>query len=90
MPAPHDHGAWAKAKAKKVEKYKHSKHDKEGRKGRDDDASPNKQAKTGSQLKLAHSDKLTQALVTHHHHSQTKADKLFNKVYKEVKEGQEN
>jgi hypothetical protein len=90
MPAPHHHDAWAKAKAEKVEKYECSKRDKEGGKGRDGDASPNKKAKTGSQLKLALSDKLTQALVTQHHLSQTKADELFNKVYKEVEEGQEN
>ena len=56
----------------------------------DGDASPSKKAKTGSQLKLALSDKLTQALITQHHLSQTEADELFNKVYKEVKEGQEN
>ena len=74
----------------KVEKYKRSKRNKEQGKGRDGDASPNKKVKTGSQLKLALSDKLTQALITQHHLSQTKADELFNKVYKEVKEGQEN
>ncbi len=91
MPAPHNHDAWAKAKAEKVEKYKRSKRDKEGvLKGRDGDASSNKKAKTGSQLKLALSDKLTRALVIQHHLSQTKANKLFNKVYKKVEEDQEN
>jgi hypothetical protein len=59
---------------------------KEGRKGRDAEAGSNKKAETGNQLKLALSNKLTQALVTQHHLSQTEADELFNKVYKEVED----
>ena len=79
MPAPSDQDAWAKVKAEKAEKYKRSKRNKEGGKGKDGDAGLNKKAKTGNQLKLALSDESTQALVTQHHLSQTKANELFNK-----------
>ena len=89
MPAPHDHDAWAKAKAERVEKFKKAKRDKEGRKG-SGTGSPSKKPKADDKLKLALSDKLTQALVTQHHLSQTEADDLFSKAYKKAEDEQEN
>ena len=89
MPAPHDHGAWAKAKAERVEKFKKTKRDKEGGKG-SGTGSSSKKHKTDEKLKLALSDKLTQALVTQHHLSQTEADEVFNKAFQEAEAAQEN
>jgi hypothetical protein len=90
MLAPHDHDAWAKAKAERVEKFKKRKQDKaEGGKG-SGSGSANKKHKPDDKLKLALSDKLTQALVTQHHLSQTEADDLFSKAYKEAEDKQEN
>jgi hypothetical protein len=89
MPAPHDHGAWAKAKAERVEKFKKAKRDKEGGKG-SGTGSPPKKHKADEKLKLALSDKLTQALVTQHHLSQTEADEVFNKAFQEAEAAQEN
>ena len=50
----------------------------------------NKKHKPDNKLKLTLSDKLTQALVTQHHLSQTEADDLFSKAYKEAEDKQEN
>ncbi len=50
----------------------------------------NKKHKPDNKLKLTLSDKLTQALVTQHHLSQTEADELFSKAYKEAEDEQEN
>jgi hypothetical protein len=90
MLAPHDHDAWAKAKAECVEKFKKRKQDKaEGGKG-SGSGSANKKHKPDNKLKLALSNKLTQALVTQHHLSQTEADDLFSKAYKKADDEQEN
>ena len=90
MLAPHDHNAWAKAKADCVEKFKKRKQDKvEGGKG-SGSGSVNKKHKPDDKLKLALSDKLTQALVTQHHLSQTEVDELFSKAFKEAEAEQEN
>ena len=90
MLAPHNHDAWAKAKAERVEKFKKRKQDKaEGGKG-SGSGPANKKHKPDDKLKLAFSDKLTQALVTQHHLSQTKADDLFSKAYKKAEDEQEN
>ena len=90
MLAPHNHNAWAKAKADCVEKFKKRKQDKaEGGKG-SGSGSANKKHKPGNKLKLALSDKLTQAVVTQHHLSQTKADELFSKAFKEAEDEREN
>ena len=90
MLAPHNHDAWAKAKAERVEKFKKRKQDKaEGGKG-SGSGPANKKHKPDDKLKLAFSDKLTQALVTQHHLSQTKVDELFSKAYKEAEDKQEN
>ena len=88
MPAPHDHDAWAKAKAEHVEKIKRGKQDKEG--GKAKESGPAKKHKAVDKLKLALNDKLTQALVTQHHLSQNEAEELFNKVFQEAKAAQEN
>jgi len=88
MPAPHDHDAWAKAKAECVEKFKCGKRDKEGGKAKESDLA--KKHKADDKLKLALNDKLTQALVTQHHLSQNEAEELFNKVFQEAKAAQEN
>jgi hypothetical protein len=90
MLALHDHDMWAKAKADRVEKFKKRKQDKaEGGKG-SGSGPANKKHKPDDKLKLAFSDKLTQALVTQHHLSQTKVDELFSKAYKEAEDKQEN
>ena len=88
MPAPHDHDAWAKAKAERVEKFKRGKRDKEG--GKAKVSGPGKKHKADDKLKQALNDKLTQALVTQHHLSQNEAEELFNKVFQEAKAAQEN
>jgi hypothetical protein len=90
MPAPHDHNAWAKAKAKRVAKFKKCKRDKEGGKCKDPGSGPAKKHKANDKLKLTLSDKLTQALVTQHHLLQTEADELFSKVFQEAEDEQEN
>jgi len=88
MPAPHDHDAWAKAKAEHVEKIKRGKQDKEG--GKAKESSPAKKHKADDKLKLTLNNKLTQALVTQHHLSQNEAEELFNKVFQEAEAAQEN
>ena len=88
MPAPHDHDAWAKAKAEHVEKFKRRKQDKED--GKAKESGPAKKYKADDKLKLALNDKLTQALVTQHHLSQNEAEELFNKVFQEAEAAQEN
>jgi hypothetical protein len=88
MPAPHDHDAWAKAKAERVEKFKRLKQDKEDGKARE--SGPAKKHNADDKLKLALNDKLTQALVTQHHLSQNEAEELFNKVFQEAEAAQEN
>ncbi len=72
MPAPHDHDVWAKAKAEHVAKFKKGKRDKEGGKSKDPGSGPAKKHKSDDELKLALSDKLTQALVNQHHLLQMK------------------
>jgi hypothetical protein len=63
--------------------------DKEGGKGSGTGSLPKKH-KADEKLKLALSDKLTQALVTQHHLLQTEADEVFNKVFQEAEAAQEN
>jgi hypothetical protein len=89
MAAPHNHDAWAKTKAERVEKFKKAKRDKEGRKG-SGTGSPSKKHKADDKLKLALSDKLTQALVTQHHLLQTEADEVINKAFQEAEAAQGN
>jgi len=89
MPAPHDHNAWTKAKAERVEKFKRGKRDKEGGKGKE--SGPAKKHEADDKLKLALNDKLTRgALVTQHHLSQNEAEELFNKVFQKAEAAQEN
>ncbi len=58
MPAPHDHNAWAKAKAEHAAKFKKDKRDKEGSKSKDPGSGPAKKHKADNKLKLAMSNKL--------------------------------
>ena len=88
MLAPHDHDVWAKAKAERIEKFKHGKRDKEG--GKAKESGPAKKHNADDKLKLALNDKLTQALVTQHHLSQNEAEELFNKVFQEAEAALEN
>ena len=85
---PHDHDAWAKAKAEHAEKFKRGKLDKEG--GKAKESGPAKKHKADDKLKLSLNDKLIQALVTQHHLLQNEAEELFNKVFQEAEAAQEN
>ncbi len=81
MPAPHNHDAWAKAKAKQNKKFC-KKRKRDSNKTPDDAAGSAKKPKpSDDKLKLALSDKLTSGLVTQYHMSQNKADKLFKSAY---------
>ena len=84
MKHPHDHEAWLERRAQ-FDQWK-----KEGRQGQDrkrkaNDPAGNSQQPNASKLKLALNQKLTTALVTQHHLSQTEADSLFNEMYQEAK-----
>jgi hypothetical protein len=77
MPLPHDHDAWAKAKADKTAAFKKRKEEAMKSGGKSESA---KKAKpNGKALKLAAlGKKMTTALVNQHHMSQTKAETLFD------------
>jgi hypothetical protein len=89
MPFPHDNDEWVKAKAAKTAAYKKCKEEAKKSGGKTNSA---KKAKpNGKALKLALGDKMTTALITQHHMTQTEAETLFNSVYKEtMEEVQEN
>ena len=82
MKHPHDHEAWLERKAQ----FKKWKEECEGqtRKRKADDSAGASQQPSQSKLKLALNQKLSTALVTQHHLSQTEADSLFNEMYQEA------
>ena len=87
MAFPHDHDAWV---VKKKERTKHYR-EKRDREAKSPDAAAGSAKKpkpkpTDDKLKLALSDKLTSALVTQYHLSQTEADELFKTAYTEAQE----
>jgi hypothetical protein len=87
MPHPHNHEAWAKAKAEKTTAFKKCK---EEEKKKSPGGSPPKKPKQDDALKLALSSNLTTALVIQHHTSQIDAEVVFNSVYnKAIAEGQQ-
>jgi hypothetical protein len=81
-PSPHDHNEWAKAKADKTAAF--NKQKEEAKKSRGKLASAKKAKPNNKALKLALGKKMTTALVTQPHMSQTEAENLFNSVYKET------
>jgi hypothetical protein len=82
MPLPHDHDELAKAKADKTAAFKKQK--KEAKKSRGKSVLAKKARPNNEALKLALDKKMTTALVTQHHMSQTEAEILFNSVFKET------
>jgi hypothetical protein len=87
MPLPHDHDPWAKAKVDKTAAFKKRK--KEAKKSGGKSKLAKKSKPNGEALKLVLGKKMTTALVTQHHMSQTKAETLFDSVYKETMEDAE-
>jgi hypothetical protein len=86
---PHDHDAWAFKKAKQKKHYREKRERDKEAKSPDAAAGSAKNHKsnpTDEKLKLALSDKLTSALVTQYHLSQTEADELFKTAYNEAQE----
>ncbi len=83
MPSPHDHYAWAKAKAECKEKFKHGKRGADTAMGKANNAQLAKKHKA-SDLKLKLIKKITTTLVTQHHLSQQEADAVFANVFKEA------
>jgi hypothetical protein len=89
MPFPHDHNEWVKAKAAKTAAYKKGKE--EAKKSGGKTNSAKKATPNGKALKLALGEKMTTALITQHHMTQTEAKTLFDSIYKEtMEEVQEN
>ncbi len=87
MPLPHNHNEWAKSKADKTAAFKKRKEDAK-KSGKSESA---KKAKLNDTLKLALGDKIAAALVTQHHMTQNEAESLFNFVYNDViEDNQEN
>jgi hypothetical protein len=87
MPLLHNHGKWAKSKANKTAAFKKRK-EKAKKSGKSESA---KKVKPNNALKLALGDKLSAARVTQHPMMQTEAESLFNLVYKDViEDNQEN
>jgi hypothetical protein len=82
MTLPHDHNEWAKAKADKTAAFKKQKE--EDKKSRVKSALAKKAKPNNEALKLALGKKMTTALVTQHHMSQTEAENLFDSIYKET------
>ena len=81
MPSPHDHDAWVANKADRNKKFC-KKRDRDSKKSHDAYPGSAKKSKPAdNKLKLALSDKLTSALVTKYHLSQTEADNLFKTDY---------
>jgi hypothetical protein len=80
MPSPHDHDNWATRKADKTAAFKKRKA--EAKKSGNSKAT--KKVKPNDALKLAVGDKLTTALMTQYHMMQTKAEFIFNLIYKDV------
>ena len=86
MPSPHNHDAWVAHKADRNKKF-HKKRFRDSNKSPDTSAGSAKKSKLAdNKLTLALSDKLTSALVTQYHLSQTKADNLFKTAYSEAQE----
>jgi hypothetical protein len=83
IPSPHDHDAWAKAKAEREEKFKRGKCGAEVTLDKTSNAPVAKKHKAGD-LKLKLSNKITSALVTQHHLSQQEADAVFPNAFKEA------
>ena len=89
MAFPHDHDAWAVKKADRNKHFREKRERQKEAKSSEAAAGSTKKPKsepTGEKLKLALSDKLTSALVTQYHLSQTEADDLFKNAYKEAQE----
>ncbi len=81
MPAPHNHDAWAKAKAEQNKRFRENRK-RDSKKTTDNAAGSAKKPKpAGNKLKLALSDRLTSALVTQYHMSHNNADELFQSAY---------
>jgi hypothetical protein len=80
MPSPHNQDKWAKSKANKTAAFKKRKE--EAKKFGESEFA--KKAKPNNTLKLALDDKLTAALMTQHHMMQNDAESLFNSVYNNV------
>jgi hypothetical protein len=89
MPFPHDHNEWVKAKAAKTAAYKKRKEEAKKSEGKANSAK--KARHNGKALKLALGEKMTTALITQHHMTQTESETLFDSVYKKtMEEVQEN
>jgi len=89
MAFPHDHDAWAVKKADRNKHFREKRERQKEAKSSEAAAGGAKKPKpepTDEKLKLALSDKLTSALVTQYHLSQTEADELFKTAYKEAQE----
>jgi hypothetical protein len=86
MTSPHDHDAWAKAKAECEEKFKRSKHGAEVTPDKTGNAPAAKKHKAGD-LELKLSNKITSTLVTQHHLFQQEADAVFTDAFKEATNG---
>ncbi len=82
MPLPHDQDEWEKAKADKTAAFKKQKE--EAKKSRGKSVLAKKAKPNDKALKLALGKKMTTALITQHHMSQTEAENLFNSTYKET------
>ena len=89
MAFPHDHDAWA---VKKADRNKHFREKREREKeaksseAADGSAKKHKAKPKEEKLKLVLNDKLTSALVTKYHISQTEADELVQSAYDEAQE----
>ena len=89
MAFPHDHDAWVVKKKDRAKHYREKRDRDKEAKSSDAAAGSAKKPKpkpTDDKLKLALSDKLTSALVTQYHLSQSEADELFKNAYTEAQE----